>query len=101
MVQGLQCYEEGTVSARKVGCVTITEEENLESDPKEDKGMLITPVSCHFRSNKEDKKKPTITLQLHPSSFHGNRRQAVGMYEQTVLKTSLGFKEEGAKILDL
>lgn len=49
--------------------MTITDEDNLESDPREDTGMLVTPVSCHFRSNKEDRKKPTTTPHLYPSSF--------------------------------
>lgn len=70
MVQHLQCSEGRISSVGKEGHVTITEGENLESDPKEDRGVLIIPVSSHSRSNrKTGRKQPIITLQLHPSSF--------------------------------
>lgn len=89
-------------SAGKVGRVTITEGENLESD-REDKGLSHQSAVTSEATRKMGKRKHSHPVTA-PRQLSIETKPKVLFYfmpEQTVLKTTTGVKQDGAKILDL
>lgn len=90
-------------SAGKVGCVTVTEGENLVSDTGRTKAYHTSQLSLQKqqgRRGKENIHHPAIapqhlSMEIEPKIFF------YFMPEQTVLKTTTGVKQDGVKILDL
>lgn len=90
-------------SAGKVGRVTITEGENLESDPGRTKAYHTSQLSLQKQQGRQGRENIPHPVTA-PRQLSMETKPKVLFYfmpEQTVLKTTTGVKQDGAKILDL